>query len=192
MGQKCKYLTKNTNFGPNFAVIGPKILIFIGVSKSLGNHIMEKPSGQLVCIVFWSAWDQMGQNTGFWPKILVLGQIGRFWAKTLFLGGRWSKTFGIIISGNQWSTFSVLKHWPVRLQLAARDENVQFWPKNLDILGQRSTFSFGISIYINRAYYQYGKGYIQTTQKLSMSELWVFGCFGLVSFYYKSLCYKSP
>ena len=25
------------------------------------------------------------------------------------------------------------KHWPVRLQLVAKDENVQFWPQNLDI-----------------------------------------------------------
>ena len=45
MGQNCQYLAKNAIFGPNLAVLGPKILIFLGISKSFGAHITEKPPG---------------------------------------------------------------------------------------------------------------------------------------------------
>ena len=38
MGQKCQYLAKKANFGPNLAIYGPKILPLIGVSKSFGTH----------------------------------------------------------------------------------------------------------------------------------------------------------
>ena len=48
MGQKCQYLAKKANFGPNLAVYWPKILFFMGVSKNVGTHITEKPSRQLV------------------------------------------------------------------------------------------------------------------------------------------------
>ena len=34
-------MTKNADFGPNLAVFGPKILIFMGVSKSFGTNITE-------------------------------------------------------------------------------------------------------------------------------------------------------
>ena len=37
-------MTKNADFGPNLAVFGPKILIFIGVSKSFGTNITQAPS----------------------------------------------------------------------------------------------------------------------------------------------------
>ena len=43
-------------------------------------------------------------------------------------------------------------------KLAARDENVQFWPRNLDIRGQKSIFCFGIANFVNRAYHQYTRG----------------------------------
>ena len=70
-----------------------------------------------------------------------------------------------------------LKHWPVRVQLAARDENVQLWPKNLDSLGEKSIFCMVIVIFVSRAYYRYAQGYnflIQTTLKeISVFELWV-------------------
>ena len=68
------------------------------------------------------------------------------------------------------------KHWPVRLQLAAKDKNVQFWPQSLDIWGQKSIFCFEIMIFVNRAHHQYSRGNkfpIQTTPKNSVSELWV-------------------
>ena len=53
--QKCK-------FWANLAVSGHKILIFTGKSKRFGTNITEKPPKHLVCIVFWSVWDQMGQK----------------------------------------------------------------------------------------------------------------------------------
>ena len=68
-------MTKNAYFGPNLAVFGPKILIFMGISKCFGTHIMEKPPRQLVCIVFWS-----GIRTN-WPKMPIFGRKCQFWAK---------------------------------------------------------------------------------------------------------------
>ena len=62
MGKKaniCPKLTKNAYFGPILAVFGPKILIFMGVSKSFGTNITENPPRHLVHIVFWSG---IGQN----------------------------------------------------------------------------------------------------------------------------------
>ena len=65
----------------------------------------------------------------------------------------------------------------MRLQLAARSENVLFRPKNLDIWGQKSIFCMGIAIFVNRAYHKYTRGYkfhIRTTpKKISVSEQWV-------------------
>ena len=61
-----------------------------------------------------------------------------------------------------------------------------FWPKNpkmsnfypkIWIFGAESQFfCFGIGIFVNRAYLQYARDYnfpIGTTQKISVSELWV-------------------
>ena len=76
-------------FGPILDVFGPKILIFMGVSKSFGTHIMEKPPKQLVCIVFWSAIRSNGpkcqylaQKASFGPNFAVFGP------KIQFFGGR--------------------------------------------------------------------------------------------------------
>ena len=61
-----------------------------------------------------------------------------------------------------------IAHWPVRLQLIARDKNVFFLPQNLDIWGKKS-------IFVNRAYHKYACGYnfsIRTTPiKISVSVL---------------------
>ena len=90
-------MTKNAYFGPILAVLGPKILIFMQVSKSFGTHIMEKPPRQLVHIVFGQALDQMGQkcqylaeNASFGPNLAVFGP------KIQFLGAG-SKNFGTLI-----------------------------------------------------------------------------------------------
>ena len=48
---------RESQFGPNLTVYGQKILIFMGVSKSFGTHITEKPPGQLVQIVYGQALD---------------------------------------------------------------------------------------------------------------------------------------
>ena len=72
-------MTKNAIFGQHFAILGQKILIFTGESKSFGTHIMEKTPRQLVHIDFGQALDQMGQkcpylaeNASFGPKIQFL------------------------------------------------------------------------------------------------------------------------
>ena len=70
-------------FGPkrlNLAVYWPKFLIFMGLSKSFGTHITEKPPRQLAqigrygqkCAILtqkYIIWTQFGL---FGPKILIL------------------------------------------------------------------------------------------------------------------------
>ena len=79
-------MTKNAYFGPILAVFGGKILIFMGVSKSFGTHIMKKAPGNLF---FGQAFDQMGQkcrylakNASFGPNLAVFGP------QIQFFGGR--------------------------------------------------------------------------------------------------------
>ena len=55
-------MTKNAYFGPDLAVFGPKILIFMGVSKSFGTNITENHFGNLSELFFGQALDQMGQK----------------------------------------------------------------------------------------------------------------------------------
>ena len=82
-------MTKNADFGPNLAVFGPKILIFMGVSKSFGTNITENHLGNLSALFFGQALDQMGQKCRYladqkWPKMPILGQIGSFLGKKSF------------------------------------------------------------------------------------------------------------
>ena len=83
MGKKaniCSKLTKNAYFGPILAVFGPKILIFMGVSKSFGTNITENHLDNLSALFFGQALDQMGQkcrylakNASFGPNLVVFG-----------------------------------------------------------------------------------------------------------------------
>ena len=79
MGQNWYYLAKKAYFGPNLAVFGTKFLIFMGVSKSFGTDITEKPPRHLVCIVFWSGMGPNGPKIPIfgpkWPQMHILGQI---------------------------------------------------------------------------------------------------------------------
>ena len=82
-------MTKNADFGQNLAVFGPKILIFMGVSKSFGTNITENHFGNLSALFFGHALDQMGQkcrylaqNASFGPNLTVFGP------KIQFFGGR--------------------------------------------------------------------------------------------------------
>ena len=104
MGQNANIwpkMTKNAYFGPNLAVFGAKILIFMEVSKSFGTHITEKASRQLVRIVFGRAWDQMNQKGRYLAKNVSFGpNLAAFGPKFQFLEGG-SKTFCTLISGNQ-------------------------------------------------------------------------------------------
>ena len=86
-------MTKNADFGPNLAVFGPNILIFIRVSKSFGTNITENHLDNLSALFFGQALDQMVQ------KMPVLGQIWPFLGlKSNFLGAG-SKNLGTLISG---------------------------------------------------------------------------------------------
>ena len=104
MGKKaniCPKLTKNAYFGPILAVFGPKILIFMGVSKSFGTNITENHFGNLSALFFGQALDQMGQKCRYLAQNASLGQIWPFLGpKSNFLGAG-SKTFGTLISGVQ-------------------------------------------------------------------------------------------
>ena len=78
-------MTKDADFGPNLAVFGPKILIFMGVSKSFDTHITEKPPGQLILIVFWSGIGKMGQKCQYLAKKNNFEPIWLFKGKNLNL-----------------------------------------------------------------------------------------------------------
>ena len=78
-------MTKNADFGPNLAIFWPKILIFMGVSKSFGANITENHLDNLSSLFFGQALDQMGQkcrylaqNASFWPNLAVFGPKSNF------------------------------------------------------------------------------------------------------------------
>jgi len=58
-----------------FGHFGPKILIFMGVSKSFGTNITEKPPGRFVWIFFGRRGSKWAKNADNWPKMPVLGRI---------------------------------------------------------------------------------------------------------------------
>ena len=80
---------KNAIFGPNLAVFGPKILIFMGGSKSFSTHITEYHLSTLFALFLF------GHHVGQKCQYLAV-----FGPKIHFLWG-WSKTFGTLILGNQ-------------------------------------------------------------------------------------------
>ena len=68
--KKWQYLAQNDQksiFWTKFGRFGPKILIFMGVSKSFGTNITENQPRHLVHIVFWSG---IGQNV---QKMAIFG-----------------------------------------------------------------------------------------------------------------------
>ena len=94
-------MTKNAYFGPILAVLGPKILIFMGVSKSFGANITENHLDNLFASFFGQALDQIGQKCRYLAQNASLGQIWPFLGpKSNFLGAG-SKIFGTLVSGFQ-------------------------------------------------------------------------------------------
>ena len=82
-------MTKNADFGPILAVLGPKILIFMEVSESFGTDITENFLINLIALFFGQSLDQMGQkcrylaqNASFGPNLAVFGP------KIQIFGGR--------------------------------------------------------------------------------------------------------
>ena len=81
-------MTKNADFGPNLAVFGPKILIFMGVSKSFGTNITENHLDNLFASFFGQALDQMGQKCRYLAQNASFGpNLAGFWRQIHFWGG---------------------------------------------------------------------------------------------------------
>ena len=57
--------------GKIWPLLGKKIVIFMGGSKSFGTHIMEKRLGTFLA----GHETKWAKNADIWPKISVLGQI---------------------------------------------------------------------------------------------------------------------
>ena len=66
-------MTKNAYFGQNLAIFGPKILIFMGVSKSFGTNITENHQDNLSALFFGQALDQKGQKCRYLAKTASFG-----------------------------------------------------------------------------------------------------------------------
>ena len=82
-------MTKTAYFGLNLAVSGPKILIFMGVSKSFGTNITENHLGNLSALFFGQALDQMSQKCRYLAQNASFGQnLAVFGPKIQFFGGR--------------------------------------------------------------------------------------------------------
>ena len=97
----------------------------------------------------------------------VLGQIWPFLGlKFIFWDG--VKLLVSLYQGTNEIPFPFWKHWPVRFKLVARDENVQFWPKNLDIWGEKSIILYGDCDICQKSILPVCPGL-----QLSVSELWV-------------------
>ena len=106
----------------------------------------------------------------------VLGQIWPFLGQKCIFFRDGVRLLVSSYQGTNEMPFPCWKHWSVRLQLTARDENVVFHPK-IWIFGAKSHFLYG-----NRYFCQQGispvcpglqLSYLEHPQKNSVSELWV-------------------
>ena len=152
-------------------------------------HIYENH----ICIVFWSCIASNG------PKRPLHGQICKFLAKFGRLQEKnpnfygWEQYFWYYHIGEPARHLFCVQNidrrgsnWLLGTKMCNFDPKIWiFWAKGQLFLLESQFISIGHITSMARATFRPPK-------KLSMSELWVFGCFGVVSFYYKSLCYKSP
>ena len=67
----------------------------------------------------------------FGPKCQFWAKFGRFWAQNPIFWGQGVKILVPSYRDSNETPFSCWKHWSVGLKLAARGENVLFWPQNL-------------------------------------------------------------
>merc|ERR1711978_254686 len=90
--QKWQYLAQNDQkcrFGPILVIFGPKILIFMGVSKSFGTNITENHFGNLSALFFGQAFRSNGPKMPiFGPKCQFWANFGRFSAKNPIFWGQ--------------------------------------------------------------------------------------------------------
>ena len=129
---------------------------------------MSRTAPLTIALIFGRACDQMGQkgqylakNASFGPNLAVFGPKSNFW-------GQGVKILVPSYRDSNETPFLCWRHWSARLQLAARGENVLFWPQNLDIWGQKSIFCLVIAIFVDGANDHYTRGYnfpLRTTPK---------------------------
>ena len=138
--------------------------ILQGVRILLANHTRISPTSDndsyphnekriCVCIIFWSGIISNGPKMQiFGPKCQFWAKFGRFWAPNPIFWGQGVKILVPSYRESNETPFSCWKHWSVRLQLAARGENVLSWPQKLDIFAKKSIF-----LYRDRDFCQWGK-----------------------------------
>ena len=109
----------------------------------------------------------------FGPKCQFWAKFGRFWAPNPIFWGQGVKILVPSYRDSNETPFSCWKHWSVGLKLAARGENVLFWPQNLDIWGQKSIFCLVIAIFVDGTNDHFTRGYNfpsrTTPKKISVS-----------------------
>ena len=92
-------------------------------SKFWSQH-NRKPPRQLVCIVFWSGIRSNGPKMPiFGPKCQFWAKFGRFWAQNPIF---WGQGVKILVPSYRDSNETPFLCFSVRLQLAARGQNVLF------------------------------------------------------------------
>ena len=87
-------MTKNAYFGPNLAVFGPKILIYMGVSKSFGTNITENHLGNLFELFVGQELDQMGQKCPYLARKASFGPNLAVFGPNILIPTGGSKSFG--------------------------------------------------------------------------------------------------
>ena len=99
-------MTKNAYFGPNLAVFWPKILIFMGVSRSFGTRKTKKTSRQLFSNCFWSG---VGSNChcNCLPSTFLCWQ---FWQYLQLFQQLSTSSLSTLASFYHWSTGLKLHH----------------------------------------------------------------------------------
>ena len=132
-------------FGQNFVVIGQKILISTGESKSFGTHITGKSPRHLVCIVIWLGMARNGlKNANIWPKVTKNANFGpnlAVYAKNPYYYGRKQK-FWYQRKGK--TTYTPCSHRLLVSHGTKWAKNANIWPKKpvlgqiLPFLGQKS------------------------------------------------------
>ena len=98
-GKKYQFLTK-------FGRLRAKNPNFFGTKKKFWYPYNRKTTWASCPHCFWVGhWIKWAKNYGIWPKMSVLGQIWPFLGQKSIFWGERSKTFVILIPGNQWESF---------------------------------------------------------------------------------------
>ena len=136
------------------------LVFFFSVGFCLGSLCLISVSWSRECLVatFRNCCKKLPFHADIWPKMPVLGQIWPFLGPKSNFWGQGVKILVPSYRDSNETPFSCSKHRSLRLQLAARGENVLFWPQNLDIWGQKSIFCLVIAIFVDGTNDHYTRG----------------------------------